>query len=416
MSTLRKIQAGAIQYVLVISVIIMIVLFAFISLVFLQNRLQAKSELYKTAIQNTYTGFDYLAQKDIPYNKEASIQFSDFEYEQTRIEKKHWGVFDLVIVSSQLKNEISTKVALVGNSNADRKALSLQENNQPLVVVGNTKIIGDVVLPKRGVKSGSIAGTSYYGEELIYGKVERNSITLPAIKNIEYLEQLVSDLPFENIKSFNLEEGIIINQSFSKETFIFETPLSLSLGNMSLSGNIVIKSNREIKVKASTKLNDVILIAPKIVVESGFEGSFQAIASKEIDISENVKLSYPSSLVLIGKMPQNVNEKQRIEINRGSDVKGIVLYQGDQKNSNYDAQIKIYPKARVTGEIFCNKNLELGGKVEGFVFANNFVTKQFGRTYVNHIYNAEINSEVIPQQYAGLLLGNIKPTVAKWVD
>jgi cytoskeletal protein CcmA (bactofilin family) len=415
-STLRKIQAGAIQYVLVISVIIMIVLFAFISLVFLQNRLQAKSELYKTAIQNTYTGFDYLAQKDIPYNKEASIQFSDFEYEQTRIEKKHWGVFDLVIVSSQLKNEISTKVALVGNSNADRKALSLQENNQPLVVVGNTKIIGDVVLPKRGVKSGSIAGTSYYGEELIYGKVERNSITLPAIKNIEYLEQLVSDLPFENIKSFNLEEGIIINQSFSKETFIFETPLSLSLGNMSLSGNIVIKSNREIKVKASTKLNDVILIAPKIVVESGFEGSFQAIASKEIDISENVKLSYPSSLVLIGKMPQNVNEKQRIEINRGSDVKGIVLYQGDQKNSNYDAQIKIYPKARVTGEIFCNKNLELGGKVEGFVFANNFVTKQFGRTYVNHIYNAEINSEVIPQQYAGLLLGNIKPTVAKWVD
>lgn len=412
----KKIKAGAIQYVLVTSVIIMIVLFAFISLVFLQNRLQAKSELYKIAIQNTYSGFDYLTQKEIPYNKEVSVQFSDFDYEQTRIEKKHWGLFDLVIVSSQLKNEVSTKVALLGNGNTNRKALSMQENNQPLVVVGNTKIVGDVILPKRGVKTGNIAGTPYYGQELIYGKIQQNSIRLPAINNMEYLKQLVDGFPFENTKPLKLEEAIEADQSFEQETLVFETPLSLNLENMSLSGNIVIKSSKEIRIAASTQLHDVILIAPRIIVTSNFKGSFQAFASEKIDLHKDVKLMYPSSLVLMGGDSKNVEKNEKIVIQNESEVKGIVLYYNAQNNSNYTSQVQIQPKAKVTGEVYCNKNLELNGQIDGFVYTHNFVTSQSGGTYINHIYNGGINSEVISEQYAGLSFGKIKPTIAKWVD
>lgn len=411
MIRLKKIQAGAIQYVLVISVIIMIVLFAFISLVFLQNRLQLKSELYKVAIQNTYAGFDYLSVKDIPYNTPMEIQFSDFEYEETKIEKKHWGVFDLAIVQSQLKNESSIKIGLLGNYDENRKALYLQENNQPLVVVGNTRITGDVTLPKRGVKTGNIAGNSYYGSELVYGEIQRNSGRLPRVKNLDHIKQLMRDIPFQDIKSLSLEKGIEIHQSFAKETLSFETPLSLQLENMNLSGNIIIKSKKEIRITSSTSLNDVILIAPKIMVEPNFKGSFQGFASQEIVVSKGVNLRYPSSLVLIGNAS---NIKENIQIKSDAQVKGVVMYLGEQRG--YDPKIQISDKTNIIGEVYCNGNLELNGKVEGFVYTSNFATNQFGRTYINYIYNGEINSEVVSEKYAGLFVGNIKPTVAKWMD
>ncbi len=39
-------------------------------------------------------------------------------------------------------------------------ALYLKDNNKPLVLVGGTRIDGKAYLPKRGVKSGNIAGYS----------------------------------------------------------------------------------------------------------------------------------------------------------------------------------------------------------------------------------------------------------------
>jgi cytoskeletal protein CcmA (bactofilin family) len=416
MMPLRKIKAGAIQYVLVVSVIIMIVLFAFISLIFLQNRLQAKSELYKIAIQNTYAGFDYLSQKSIPYNSPINVVFSEFDYEETSIEKRRWGLFDLGIVTSQLKNEISTKVALLGNHTENRKALYLQENNQPLLVVGNTKIVGDVTLPRRGVKTGNIAGNSYYGRELVYGQIERNAGDLPSIQNLEYAQRLVDGFPFENVKTLRLQRGLKIDQPFTEETLVFETPLTLNLENMSLSGNIILKSSSEIRIAATTQLDGVIIIAPKISVASNFQGNFQGFASKKIDLAKNVRLMYPSSLVVIDKVAETTNKDEKIKVNAQSEVQGIVLYYDRLKQRNYNTHIFIDEKALVKGEIYCNRNLELNGKIEGFVYTNNFITRQSGRTYINHLYNTEINAELMSEKYSGLFVGTLKPTVAKWMD
>jgi cytoskeletal protein CcmA (bactofilin family) len=342
--------------------------------------------------------------------------FSEFDYEETSIEKRRWGLFDLGIVTSQLKNEISTKVALLGNHTENRKALYLQENNQPLLVVGNTKIVGDVTLPRRGVKTGNIAGNSYYGRELVYGQIERNAGDLPSIQNLEYAQRLVDGFPFENVKTLRLQRGLKIDQPFTEETLVFETPLTLNLENMSLSGNIILKSSSEIRIAATTQLDGVIIIAPKISVASNFQGNFQGFASKKIDLAKNVRLMYPSSLVVIDKVAETTNKDEKIKVNAQSEVQGIVLYYDRLKQRNYNTHIFIDEKALVKGEIYCNRNLELNGKIEGFVYTNNFITRQSGRTYINHLYNTEINAELMSEKYSGLFVGTLKPTVAKWMD
>lgn len=417
MKLLKKIEAGAIQYVLVVSIIIMIVLFAFISLVFLQNRIRLKSEVYKETVHASYVGFDYLSQKQLPYNTPTEVQFSELDGEKTSITKKHWGVFDLAIVRSTLKNETFQKIALLGNQKEERKALYLQNNNQPLVVVGNTKITGDVILPQKGITTGNISGVAYYGNELVYGNIKTNSGQLPAIHNLDYIIQITQEYPLDEVQMFDLKEGIKLRNSFEEKTLGFETEAPLDLRNMSLEGNIVLMSRSQIRVFRSAVLEDVILIAPKVILESGVKGSCQIFAEEKIWIKEGVELSYPSGLTLIDSNTlKGKNKEINIEIDKRAQIKGVVLYYNKNKESDYTTQVTVKEGAKVTGEVYCNKNFELGGSVDGFVYTSNFIANQAGGIYMNHLYNGQINAKAISEHYKGMFVETDKVTIAKWLE
>lgn len=417
MKLMTKIKAGAIQYVLVISVIIMIVLFAFISLVFLQNRIKLKSEVYKETIHSSYLGFDYVSKKQIPYDTPTEIRFSDFDEEKTIITKKHWGVFDLAIIRSTLKNETFQKIGLLGSFNDNRKALYLQENNQPLLVVGNTKITGDVVLPRKGVTTGNISGVSYYGDALIYGNIKTNASTLPSINNLNYITQITDDFPLDELKEIDLNDGLQLQNSFEKETLGFVTDVPLDMRNMSLKGNIVIISRVQIRVFPSAKLEDVILVAPKVILEPGVDGNCQIFAKEKIWIKEQVSLNYPSSLVVIDDRKLKGKDREvKIEIEKNTQIKGAVLYYNKNKESDYTTQVVLDEGAKVVGEVYCNKNFELAGSVDGFVYTDNFIANQAGGIYINYIYNGQISAKAIPEQYNGLFVETDQIKVVKWLE
>ncbi len=413
-----KIKAGAIQYVLVISVIIIIVLFAFISLVFLQNRVQAKSQLYKEAVHATYAAFDYLRQEKISYNQARKVVFTEYKDEETTILKKPWGLYDLVIVQSRIKNEFFEKIGIMGNHHSDRKALYLKEKNQPLILVGRTKIIGDAALPRLGVKTGSIAGTSFYGGELIYGVKSSSTGTLPSIQNLQTVRQFLEGRAQEEAKYIDLEEGANITVDFKEEVHFFETNLTISLDQMSLRGNIIISSKNKIYVPATANLEDVILKAPRIEFERGFKGTCQAFASQSILVKSNAQLNYPSSLVILEESNSvSSNELKGIILEKGADVKGVVLYQSTNHSRIENIpHIVVEKNAKVTGDVYCSKNLELGGSIHGFVYTSGFIARQFGGVYLNHIYNGIINSKEIPEEYNGLFIGNYQPKVSKWIQ
>jgi cytoskeletal protein CcmA (bactofilin family) len=417
-----KLKAGALQYALVISVIIAIIIFAFISLIYLQQRMTIKHQFAKEAIANAQLGFDYLKQKNIEYNKEISLDFLDNAEATTTITKKHWGIFDLAIISSKVKNETFQKIGLLGTQNLKRDALYLQDNNQSLVLVGNTKITGTVSVPKQGVKSGNISGTSYYGNQLIYGNRKTSTSSLPKIKNIEYVRSFSKNYREGAFENFELEDDLKLHQSFAEKTLIYEDNNSIILANVSLSGNIIVVSKTAITIKPSAKLEDVILMAPKISIESNTKCNFQAIASKSIDVKTNCNLKYPTALILLDREKatttsnQQKRESHQINIVKSSVVKGMIVYHSEDKTTNYESQISIEENSKITGEIYCTKNLEMLGSVFGSVYTNNFIVKKAGGIYSNHLYNGVINSTKLPKQYAGLQIEKTSNSVAKWVE
>ncbi len=418
MPFVKKVNAGALQYVLIISVIIAIVVFAFISLLYLQQKIKIKNTFYKQSIQNVLLGFDYISKNTVSYNSSLEKQFSENALEKTTISKQYWGVYDMVTISSTIKNETFSKIGLLGRQNSTRDALYLQDNNKPLALVGDTKIVGNAYLPKQGLKRGSISGTSYNGSALIYGSQKLSNSSLPEIKNIAHINTIYRKNYMDNTASFfDLDENLHKSQSFFDPLAIHQSSGHISLKNIKLQGHIIVKSNVSIKVYPSATLDDVILISPNIEIMDGVTGSFQAFATKHIIVKDKCSLDYPSALVLVSKRNTSSKENNSITIESNTSIKGIILFseQAKNKSTNFKPQLIISNNSTITGEVYCNQNTELSGNVYGTLYTSNFITKQFGSVYINHIYNGVINSKKLPKEYCGLQIGKSPQKVAKWL-
>jgi hypothetical protein len=416
-----KVRAGALQYTIFIAIVIALLVFAFIGLSHLQGKLRLKANVFQEVVHTSNLGIAYNIKHQIAYNEEVLLPFLTKNV-ATRVEKKHWGIFDVITATSSRNKELFTKIALLGGQQRQRPALYLQDVNQPLVVVGNTRIEGKVYLSKHGVKRGSISGHSYMGNQLIYGTTQRSRNKLPEIENKPFLIALSKgNASNENTVFIDLEEGLKLVNSFTEPTKVIRNGGVVNLQFIELTGNIIVQSSTKIRVYKSALLNDVILIAPQIEILDKTVGNFQAIASKKIRVGKKCNLSYPTALIVVEKKELSSvttfkdKEINQIFIDKSSEIRGVVGFISENKKDNHKAQIVLEEQSVVIGEVYCNQNFELKGTVKGSVYNKQFIAKQFGSIYKNHIYNGKIISNDLPTQFCGFSLKDTKPNIVKWL-
>ena len=133
-------------------------------------------------------------------------------------------------------------------------------------------------------------------------------------------------------------------------------------------------------------------------------------------------MNYPSSLVVYeNETNQTPNQNKpeensnQIQIQSGTELRGVVAFLSDDEIYNYAAQMSIEETVKIKGEVYCNKNMELKGTVIGSVFTKGFIAHQFGSIYLNHIYNGTILPFECPKQYAGFGLETKVQKIAKWL-
>lgn len=396
----------------------------FISLVSLQKRIRVKAMLYEETIALCNASFYTLDLDQIPYDIQVELNQNVRDLPASiAYKRKRWGMFDIIEVKTKIKREEFKKTSLIGGYTSQKKALYLKDMNKPLVVVGNTKIQGNVHLPKQGVRSGNISGHSYYGSALIYGLSLASSTKLPLWPSRSSMIDWVSggflNAEFEVVDLSKNQE--ILNSFNKSRKYIFERN-PLRLDKVKLIGNILVQSASKITVSSDAQLEDVILIAPEIEIENNSTGNFQAFATKELTVGEQVQLSYPTVLALIENLPSDgeVSDQKTLEIHKmrikaGAHIKGSLMYLTNSTTNRYKPQIIIEEGAFVTGEVYCEKNMELKGVVQGMVITVAFVAQQSGSVYVNHLYNARIISDVMPDAFCGIPLENTKFKMAKWL-
>lgn len=419
---LKKIQAGALQFTIFIMVVIALLLAAFIILIHTHKTFKMHASFLIETVANTDKGIHYTLENKLLLRDSTVVNLQDEDYKTLKIHRDYWGIYEKVIAVSNIKNKTFKKVALVGGlqPNTNRVALYLKEQNKPLVLVGNTKIQGCAYLPKQGVRTGNISGHSYYGNQLIYGEIKAIK-TLPKLQS-ELLYEI--DTIRETYKTIGVNQFLDLNakktyeNSFYNPIQILYSDKPIELSEVSLTGHIIVQSEIKISVDASSKLKDVVLLAPSIEIKNNVEGVFQAFATKGIAVGRSCILHYPSALVVKEKahvITQQISNKETsfVKIDKGSKISGIITYLGSTKN--YKDQVFIDEKTIIAGEVYCNRNTELLGSVYGSVFTAGFVAKQSGSVYQNHIYNGEIMVNNLAQEYVGLVFDHTKKGIAKWL-
>jgi len=409
-----KIKAGALQLTLFISVVIALLLGAFILYVQLQDKVEKQHYFVQETINNAQRGIEYSLRNKLLFNDSISLLADDDK--SIKIKSSYWGMFTKVTSEATIKNFRFKKVAFIGVKKDSEKKIALQlaDFNKPLVLVGKTNIHGNAFLPKQGVKSGYIAGVPFYGTQLINGKISvANQLPEFSSGKKKYFKNIFTK-PKADSDFIDLDRKREWQNSFMRETKVVYSNSAIHLYGVNLKGNIKIQSATKIIIDTSTKLTDVLVVAPIIEIKENVAGVFQAIASEELIVNEGVKLDYPSALVLTDSDKEDA--KSLIHMNKGSHIKGMLVYLGKDGFNNNKTQLFLDQDTEVTGEVYCNRNIELLGSVYGSIYAANFIAKQSGSVYLNHIYNGTILIDELPNEYVGLsFTKNSNKSVLKWM-
>lgn len=333
------------------------------------------------------------------------------------IQRKIWGMFQIAEVKAFRNTSIRmyevSKTGMVGKrlDKWSKSAIYVQDNLKPIAVCGNTQIKGDAYRPAKGIIKGVVDGRGYLGSQLVYGNQFTSTHSLPPLDSM-HIRNLMDQL---NQKGPSLPASIdSFSQSFLDSTLIFrQSVIDLSSGYFQ--GNIMLMADSFLRVGANCYLEDVILMAPTILIESGFEGQAQFFGSQRILVMEGVKLVYPS---VLGLLPTGLEGQiPLLELREGVIVTGSLFsYQG--KKAINRPKIIIDRGCQINGQIYSDGPIEAGGEIYGNIICQQFSLRIGGRSYYNHVLDLLIAPDKrSPHYVAPMLMADAKKqNIVKWLD
>ncbi len=355
--------------------------------------------MHEDLINRNASSFNYLLNnvESIPYNDTQQIDVFDdniFSY----VEKKSWGFYDVIISKTVFKTDTVLKVAMIGKVNtntiARNLALYVTDYDNPLKLSGRTQILGHIKVPNGRTEQAYINGNS--GNHItLKGQASSSNNKLPKINNVSSID--FSDYDFIPLKDID-KKSIIVN-GFDKKGKVIDLNEITRLDHVVIKGHVVLISNNELYIDKTAQLNDVLVVAPKVNILSGFKGNIQIIAKEVVEINENVSLFYPSSIYV-----KNDLDSISVTIHKNAKLIGGVVIDGDTYNGSLKHILKIKEDATVVGNIYCFGRLQLEGDVIGSVYSDRFSLKTASSNYENVILNGSINRDSLPKNFVELPL------------
>ena len=386
-----KVNSSAIQFALILSVIIALLLGGLILFSGVNKNLQTQFKIQEQVMLNATSGIEYgkAFSNELSLNSPQFIRLYDEGVDSVEITKKNWGAYLVFLSKGHHKNYEFQKIAMVGQQTKGiTESLYLADLGNPLSVCGKTRLSGKCAIPKRGIKRAYIAGQNYIGNRLVYGTSTVSESQLPSI-NKSILSQI--NTPFL-VEQLAWEQKDSIVNSFSNDPVYYYENGPINLSNIFVKGQVIIESADSIFVSKSAELDNVILRSPVVHFEQGFIGQVQVFSDYKIRLENDVILKYPSVLGLIELAPKA--EVSGIEIGENSKVLGSVFLTSEKPDFRKEIRLDIQKGAAIFGLAYCNGKTQVKGKINGHLFTKKFYLKTASSSYENHLLNAEIYNDL----------------------
>jgi hypothetical protein len=410
----NRVKASAMQFAILVSVIVTLLLSSFLLFTYTYSSFSIRSEQVLRNISAANKGIAYSCRADVEIKDSLSMVIEEIP---VMIDKQYWGSFELIRSRAGEGNSSFEKVVLVGaKSGFERPGIYLENNNLPLVLVGKTRIEGDAYTPEDIIKPGSIAGHYYAGDKLVYGRRFQSLKKLPVVDILwkTYARNLLAYIPGGNTSVIELRDA---SNSFLEQSQVIYSTDKLVLREI-LKGNVILKSETAVEITSLSQIDQVLVIAPKVIIRKGFKGSLHVI-TEEIEVEDEVWLQYPSSIVVFEKDNFEADSPYsyipRIGLGQSSLLEGNLLYFGSSSENISRNDILINEGSVVEGDVYCEGHTDLKGTVIGTLYTKFFVANQGGSLYINHIYNGQILKAGVKENMSGLLLAGEPRNVATWL-
>ncbi|MDP2684147.1 MAG: hypothetical protein Q8P20_03755 [bacterium] len=321
---------------------------------------------------------------------------SEENFITTNYKVTNWGNYNILKMVTSFKKDTIYKNILFGSSSRESyPAVYVTDAQEPLYIGGNTKINGEIKVSIKGIKPGYLNNQNFIGTLPNKDQVGLSKNSLP---KLDITNSIIPELTI--IKFAEEVDNSKIYNSFHKPTILLKYTGITNIENTDLAGNIIIESQDSIHIKKSSNLLDVIIKAPSVSFEEGFEGRVQVFAEKNVFLSKEVKLMYPSCIHV---KSDNLLQKNKIFLDENSVLVGAIILD-DANVIGVQKTIDIEKKAILYGDIYCKGKIQLNGKIFGSVYTNKFYYQTDSGLYDNYIIDGEIDIKKLPIDFIGVPL------------
>ncbi len=358
----------------------------------------------------------------VDYSSAKTISLYGEYADSVKVEKEQWGVFDLVVVTAFHKNLQVKRSAIIGNYKYDSThvALFVPDQGKPISVTGDVRIKGNCLLPESGFKQAHIEGKNFTGSKIDKGNIQKSSHTLPDLnENIanlsvdffinKYINNSNKIIAFEELR----QDSLI--SSFQDSVTILYSPSSIELNDLFLQGKIIVLSEQKIQIGNNTQLNDIICVAPYILVENQFTGKLQLFAGDSIHIENNCYFKYPSVAGIT--IPRADNKSTRINIDEKTVLNGMAFIYQKAVTLDKQPSLRLGKESIIKGQVYCNGHTEVKGNIYGALYTARFMLSTPSAIYENTLMDTNIDMFKLSRNYVGadLIQEQTQGSIVKWV-
>lgn len=348
-------------------------------------------------------------------------RFKVFENDSStvKLEVRPWGTLKIISSEASYRNFSYAKSALVGADpfTGGKTALYLADGGRGISISGSTLIRGTCYLPNKSIRSASIEGQPFSGNKLIDGEIYKSKKRLPDAKAdlFTHAEFIVNNLEKKYFSTTLVDSDIkgVIKNSFSVKPILIYSSNPIVLSDCSLLGNIIIFSEASIEIDSTCNTADIIVIAPSVDIESGFNGSIQIFSDSYIDIGDRCNLLLPSFLGVSNPVSGYMGPKS-VSVGKSSIVNGTITIISDKPASS----ILIGENSIVFGQVYCPGQITLIGDIIGALYCHSFYFQTKRAQYINHLLNSTIDPVSLSKHYigSGTLATDSNYRIAKWLN
>lgn len=347
-----------------------------------------------------------------------------------------WGGFVVVESDAEYKNQTSSLEVLAGEClppNFDQ-AVIVGGVDYPLVVTGETRIVGDATVGKAGVKTGIIRGQGFRGRQIVEGKTHIQTPPQMPYFNPAQLAREVNRFQwlFKNPQGTEIFQSLTITPEISEE--FSESKMIYVHGDLVLSGEdfgtrldfdgpeVVVASGKitfqpaakisgrklfiaakQVSLQGPVTFQDCIFYGHTGITTSGaVQGAGQFISPQQIRIGSGTQLEYPSLVYCAGQVIENKIEG-KIELESQAVVTGTVLFypsaSSEKKALRNNGQLVLATGSQVTGVVYSANIATIEGAVNGLVVTDKFRFYLAPTTYINWLKDAVIDRSGLPGDF-----------------